>query len=132
MVDLNNFFDDVFNSIDYTLLLIFLGTFIVVANVESTGIPKSLWKMIVGEVPFKSPSSVIGISLFVLFASQFLGNVAIIQMAKPNISPLDDDDKAFAWVLVSFVATIGGNLTLTGSAGIYILHYIIYIYISYI
>lgn len=117
MNDLNLFFDSVFNSIDYTLLLIFLGTFIVVANVESTGIPKSLWKMIVGDVPFKSPSSVIGISLFVLIASQFLGNVAIIQMAKPNISPLGDDDKAFAWVLVSFVATIGGNLTLTGSAG---------------
>ena len=38
-------------------------------------------------------------------------------MAKPNISPLDDEDKKFAWVLISFVATVGGNLTITGSAG---------------
>ena len=29
---------------------------------------------------------------------------------------LDDDDKRYAWAILSFVATIGGNLTITGSA----------------
>jgi len=114
--NLTHFFDEMFNSVDYSLLLIFLGTFIVVANVESTGLPKRMWSQIVGNVPFRSTGSVIGISLFVLLASQFLGNVAIIQMAKPNISSLDDEDKMYAWVLISFVATVGGNLTITGSA----------------
>jgi Na+/H+ antiporter NhaD/arsenite permease-like protein len=114
--NLTHFFDEMFNSVDYSLLLIFLGTFIVVANVESTGLPRKLWSQIVGNVPFRSAGSVIGISLFVLVASQFLGNVAIIQMAKPNISSLDDEDKKYAWVLISFVATVGGNLTITGSA----------------
>ena len=42
-----------------------------------------------------------------------------VQMAKPNISPLGDEDKKYAWVLISFIATIGGNLTLTGSAGMH-------------
>jgi hypothetical protein len=37
-----------FNSIDYSILMIFLGTFVVIANIESTGIPKRLWDNIVG------------------------------------------------------------------------------------
>ena len=40
---INEFLDSLFNSIDYSLLLIFLGLFVVVANLESTGIPKKLW-----------------------------------------------------------------------------------------
>jgi Na+/H+ antiporter NhaD/arsenite permease-like protein len=43
--------------------------------------------------------------------------VAIIQLAKPNVTDLDDATKRFAWAIISFVATVGGNLTITGSAG---------------
>ncbi len=55
-----------------------------VANLDSTGIPKFLWDKIVGDIPFKTVGSVLGISCFVLVASQLLGNVAVVQMAKPN------------------------------------------------
>ena len=72
---------------------------------------------IVGRVPFKSIGSVVGISMFVLISSQLLGNVAVIQLAKPNIEVLDDNSRRFAWAVLSFVATVGGNLTITGSAG---------------
>ena len=74
-------------------------------------------KLIVGNKPFQNASSIVGICTFVLLASQFLGNVAIVQLAKPNISVLNDSSRAFAWAVVSFVATVGGNLTITGSAG---------------
>lgn len=57
-----------------------------------------------------------GISLFVLIASQFLGNVAIVQMAKPNVEILEPLEKKYAWAMISFISTIGGNLTITGSA----------------
>lgn len=78
--NLNEFFEGLFNSIDYSLLLIFLGTFIIVENLASTGIPKYMWSNIVGNKPFKTISSVFGISLFVVVASQCLGNVAVIQV----------------------------------------------------
>jgi len=110
------FFDELFDSIDYSLLIIFLGTFIVVENMDSTGLPKKLWDAIVGDVPFKTAKSVFGISAFVLFSSQFLGNVAVIQIVKPNVDALDDASKRYAWAVLSFVATVGGNLTITGSA----------------
>ncbi len=41
--NLNEFFDALFMSIDYSLLLIFLGLFIVVENMASTGLPKYIW-----------------------------------------------------------------------------------------
>jgi hypothetical protein len=41
--NLNEFFEELFGSIDYALLLIFLGTFIVVENLTSTGIPRRIW-----------------------------------------------------------------------------------------
>mmetsp|Transcript_26293 Transcript_26293/g.44365 ORF Transcript_26293/g.44365 Transcript_26293/m.44365 type:complete len:614 (+) Transcript_26293:352-2193(+) len=113
---MNQFFEELFNSIDYNLLLIFLGLFVVVENLGSTGIPKSIWNKIVGRAPFDTITSVSGISLFVLVASQFLGNVAVCQLIKPNVEVLDDDARRYAWAVISFVATIGGNLTVPGSA----------------
>lgn len=115
--NLNHFFEALFNSIDYSLLIIFLGLFIVVANVDSTGIPAQIWSKIVGKNPFSTAASITGISVFVLITSQFLGNVAVIQLAKPNVESLDDETKRLAWAIISFVATVGGNLTITGSAG---------------
>ena len=76
---------------------------------------------IVGKRPFKTLSSVLGISIFVLIASQLIGNVAVIQLAKPNVEYLPDEDKRFAWARISFVATVGGNLIITGSAGMLLL-----------
>ena len=41
----------------------------------------------------------------------------MIQLAKPNITPMDPAQRKLAWAVLSFVATVGGNLTITGSAG---------------
>lgn len=112
----NEFFECMFSSLDYSLLILFAGLFVVLENIASTGIPRYIWSRIVGETPFKSISSVVGICFFVLLSSQFLGNVPVIQLAKPNVEYLDDADKRYAWAILSFVATIGGNLTITGSA----------------
>lgn len=54
--------------------------------------------------------------MFVLISSQLLGNVAVCQLARPNVEVLDAAEKKYAWAVISFVATIGGNLTITGSA----------------
>jgi Na+/H+ antiporter NhaD/arsenite permease-like protein len=114
--NLQEFFEVLFSSLDYSLLIIFVGLFVTVANMEATGLPKVLWNQIVGNKPFKTFSSIAGISVFVLVVSQFLGNVAVIQLAVPNVTYLDDNSKRLAWSIISFVATVGGNLTITGSA----------------
>lgn len=115
-INTNEFFEELFNSIDYSLLLIFLGLFIVVEHLSSTGIPKTIWDSIVGDRPFDTFGSVFRISVFILVASQFLGNVPVIYLAKPNVEDLGDAEKRYAWAVISYVATVGGNLTITGSA----------------
>jgi Na+/H+ antiporter NhaD/arsenite permease-like protein len=113
---MNQFFEELFDSIDYNLLLIFLGLFVVVENLDSTGIPKRIWQRIVGDTPFDTVASVSAISIFVLIASQFLGNVAVCQLIKPNVEVLDDNAKRYAWAVIAYVATVCGNLTVPGSA----------------
>lgn len=51
---------------------------------------------IVGKVPFDTIISVVGISAFVLITSQLLGNVAVVQLAKPNVIMLADKEKGGA------------------------------------
>eukprot|EP00605_Chrysophyceae_sp_TOSAG23-4_P000362 GSChrysophyteH1.ASY1.ANO1.409.1 assembled CDS len=102
---LEAFFESMFDSIDYNLLFIFGGLFVVVANIESTGAPKRLWDWIAGDKAFQSSGSITGICIFVALASQFLGNVAVCQLVKPYIQPLSDDNRRLAWALVSFVST---------------------------
>ena len=113
---IGEFFEELFASIDYSLLIIFLGTFVVIANIQTTGIPETIWASLAGTKPFQSVKSIVTLSTFVLFSSQLLGNVALIQMAVPGVSALPDQQKRFAWAVLSFVATVGGNLTITGSA----------------
>jgi hypothetical protein len=48
---------------------------------------------IVGKAPFDTIGSVVGVSLFVLITSQLLGNVAVVQLAKPNVEVLSDGAK---------------------------------------
>jgi len=43
MDNLNEFFEALFGAIDYSILIIFLGLFIVVENMSSTGVPKTVW-----------------------------------------------------------------------------------------
>ena len=91
----------------------------------------------VGDRPFETVQSMFGIGVFVLVASQLLGtssmmiaatwiayhdndvagNVAVVQLAQPNVTALGAHQKMVAWSIISFVATIAGNLTITGSAG---------------
>lgn len=92
-----------------------LGTFVVIGNLNSTGIPSSIWNKVAGKTPFKTIRSIVGLTFLVLLTSQVLGNVAIVVMAKPNIVSLPAAQKELAWAIVGFVATVGGNLTITGS-----------------
>jgi hypothetical protein len=110
------FFEEMFDSLDYNLLILFTGLFVVIENISSTGIPAKAWSALAGKTPFRSFGSVVGISAFVLFVSQSLGNVPVIQLARPNCADLADLDKRYAWAVLSYVATVGGNLTITGSA----------------
>jgi Na+/H+ antiporter NhaD/arsenite permease-like protein len=79
-------------------------------------IPKFLWDMIAGRNPFDTIQSIVCISIYTIIGSQLVGNVAVILMAEDEVNDLDDNTQLLAWVLLSWVSTVAGNLTLAGSA----------------
>jgi hypothetical protein len=86
-------------------------------STNSMSLCDHLRNKIVGKVPFRSVASIAGISAFILLTSQLLGNVAVVQLARPNVQELASQEKRFAWAIIAYVSTVGGNLTITGSAG---------------
>ena len=72
MDNLNEFFEALFNAIDYSILIIFLGLFIVVENMSSTGLPKIVWYVeCVGSqllllLPIIQPNQVLVLLLLIL------------------------------------------------------------------
>jgi len=115
---ITRYIEDMFNDLDYNLLIIFTGLFIVAGSFVDTGVPALLWKGVAGsnDTAFKTGSSIFLISLYTTIASQLIGNVAVILMAADNILELDDNTQRFGWLLMAWVSTVAGNFTLAGSA----------------
>jgi len=93
------YIEDLFNDLDYNLIIIFSGLFIVAGSFVRTGLPEVMWNVIAGTggSAFKSGTSVCLISLYTIICSQLIGNVAVIIMASPEIIKLDPDTQKFGW-----------------------------------
>lgn len=110
--------EDMFNDLDYNLIVIFSGLFIVAGSFVRTGIPSAVWDAVAGstKTAFRSGTSLFLISLYTIIASQLIGNVAVIIMASPEMVKLDPDIQKFGWLMLAWVSTVAGNFTLAGSA----------------
>lgn len=108
--------DPLYLELDYNLLIIFIGLFIVSGAFLKTGLPKEIWSLCAGSKPFQTASSIIVLSIYTIIASQLVGNVPVVFLAKEEVQHLDKKAQIFGWLILSFVSTIAGNLTLVGSA----------------
>jgi len=101
-------------EVDYGLLMLFIGQFILIGSFDDTGVPQSFFSATMGscadqmsEVP-----CVYWFVTIVTILSNVASNVPVCQMLAatfPYASPYD-------WMQVSYSATIAGNLTMLGSA----------------
>jgi Na+/H+ antiporter NhaD/arsenite permease-like protein len=81
--------EDLFhNHIDYNLLVIFIGLFIVSGSFLTTHIPRTIWSTLAGPKPFTSFSSVLVLSIYIVGMSQLVGNVPVVYMAKEEVRSL--------------------------------------------
>jgi Na+/H+ antiporter NhaD/arsenite permease-like protein len=108
--------ENLFHQLDYNLLIIFIGLFIISGSFLQTGIPKKVWETFASNQPFQSFSSVFVLSIYIIVASQLVGNVPVVYMAKEEIQNLSQHAQVFGWLVLSWVATVAGNFTLVGSA----------------
>jgi Na+/H+ antiporter NhaD/arsenite permease-like protein len=101
--------EKVYNRIDWPLLVMFAGLFIVVAGIEKVAMtPAAL--AFVGTLHLGDRTV---LSLVTAALSNLVSNVPAVLMLRPFVAALADP--ARAWLVVAMASTLAGNLTLVGS-----------------
>ncbi|MGC8523183.1 MAG: SLC13 family permease, partial [Acidibrevibacterium sp.] len=96
-------------EIDWPLLLMFAGLFIVVAGLQAAFIgPRALAMVATWHLDRTAPLAIV-----VAVLSNIVSNVPAVLVLRPFIDPLADPQHA--WLITAMAATLAGNFTLLGS-----------------
>jgi Na+/H+ antiporter NhaD/arsenite permease-like protein len=99
----------VYAEIDWSLLLMFAGLFIIVAGAErellTSQAVDAVGRLQLGAVPV--------LSIVTAVLSNLVSNVPAVLLLKPFVAVLPDHDRA--WLVVAMASTLAGNFTVLGS-----------------
>ncbi|MGH6864090.1 MAG: SLC13 family permease, partial [Methylocella sp.] len=101
--------DKVYREIDWPLLLMFVGLFIVVTGLETSVLTPET----IAAVSRRALESVPVLSLVTAGLSNLVSNVPAVLVLKPFIAGSSDPQRA--WLVVAMASTLAGNFTLVGS-----------------
>jgi len=99
----------VYREIDWSLLVLFIGLFIVVAGVEKTSLPGDLFRA----AQRFHLERVWVLSAFATLLSNVVSNVPAVLVFKPFIARMGDPVRS--WLALAMSTTLAGNLTILGS-----------------
>lgn len=106
-------------KVSYSLLVFFSGMFITVDGFNETGIPSALWNAV---EPHAHINTVLGVTIFsliVVVLSNVASNVPTVLLLGSRVAASAAGSGASvtkAWLILAWVSTVAGNLTLVGSA----------------
>ena len=99
----------VYAEIDWSLLLMFSGLFIIVAGAQRTlltpDVVAAVGRLHLDQVPV--------LSAVTAALSNLVSNVPAVLMMKPFVAPLPNHD--IAWLTIAMASTLAGNFTMLGS-----------------
>lgn len=100
--------------VDWSILLMFLGIFVWMHGINSTRLPRFIWKGIgLAGADYLNPIIIVIFSVFVVIGSNLFSNVPLTIIVLEQLEPCEDQ---LAMVLMlAWTATLAGNLTLFGS-----------------
>lgn len=99
----------IYQEIDWTLLLMFAGLFIIVASAERTLLTPDL----IADVGRLHLDQVPVLSAVTALLSNLVSNVPAVLVMKPFVAALKEHDTA--WLVVAMASTLAGNFTILGS-----------------
>eukprot|EP00250_Pteridium_aquilinum_P016425 c23098_g1_i1 orf=223-1761(-) len=106
-------------KVSYPLLVFFAGMFIAVDGFNTTGIPSTFWEVVEPHARITNMSGEIVLTLVVIILSNVASNVPTVLLMGTRVAESAATNGASvlkAWLILSWASTIGGNLTLVGSA----------------
>jgi Na+/H+ antiporter NhaD/arsenite permease-like protein len=101
--------EKVYAQIDWSLLVLFVGLFIVVAGVEKTSLAEDLFRFAT-RLGLDRPAV---LSAVAAALSNLVSNVPAVLVFKPFLAHLARPDRA--WLLLAMSSTLAGNLSILGS-----------------
>ena len=101
--------EEIYREIDWPLLVMFVGLFIVIGGLEKTVITPDVTSAI-GRLHLDNSVVLAGVTALL---SNVVSNVPAVLVLKPFIPNLPDPQQA--WLIVAMTATLAGNFTLVGS-----------------
>jgi Na+/H+ antiporter NhaD/arsenite permease-like protein len=99
----------VYNQVDWSLLILFIGLFLIIGAAEASGIARQMLAF----ADRLNLQNVWILSGVIVALSNLVSNVPAVMLLK-GILPQFHDPRQF-WLLLSVVSTLAGNLTITGS-----------------
>ena len=99
----------IYREIDWSLLVLFIGLFIVVAGVEKTSLPGDLFRA----TQRFHLERVSVLSAVAALLSNVVSNVPAVLVFKPFIAHMGDPVRS--WLTLAMSTTLAGNLTILGS-----------------
>ncbi|URD94583.1 Citrate transporter [Musa troglodytarum] len=107
-------------QISYSLLIFFSGMFITVTGFNKTGIPSALWEFVEPYAQIDTVGGVALLSLVILLLSNVASNVPTVLLLGARVAAsaamVSLAEEMRAWLILAWVSTVAGNLSLLGSA----------------
>ncbi|XP_017701309.2 silicon efflux transporter LSI2-like [Phoenix dactylifera] len=107
-------------KVSYSLLIFFCGMFITVDGFNRTGLPSALWNALEPYARINHASGVAVLALVILLLSNFASNVPTVLLLGAQVArsaaAVSPADVTRAWLILAWVSTVAGNLSLLGSA----------------
>ncbi|EXB37333.1 Putative transporter arsB [Morus notabilis] len=108
------------DKVSYSLLLFFCGMFITVDGFNRTGIPSALWNAMEPHARINHAGGVAILAFVILFLSNVASNVPTVLLLGGRVAAsaaaISPGETKRAWLILAWVSTVAGNLSLLGSA----------------
>ncbi|XP_062205347.1 silicon efflux transporter LSI2-like [Phragmites australis] len=107
-------------KVSYSLLIFFCGMFITVDGFNKTGIPNALWELVEPHSRIDSAKGTALLAVVILVLSNVASNVPTVLLLGSRVAAsaaaISPASEKKAWLILAWVSTVAGNLTLLGSA----------------
>ncbi|KAG8083890.1 hypothetical protein GUJ93_ZPchr0010g10218 [Zizania palustris] len=108
------------DKVSYSLLVFFSGMFVTVSGFNKTGLPGAIWNVMAPYSKINHVSGVTVLSVIILLLSNLASNVPTVLLMGDEVAASAATISASAvtrsWLLLAWVSTVAGNLSLLGSA----------------
>ncbi|KAI5017875.1 hypothetical protein ZWY2020_042763 [Hordeum vulgare] len=107
-------------KVSYSLLVFFTGMFVTVSGFNKTGLPGAIWNVMAPYSKISHVSGVTVLSIIIIILSNLASNVPTVLLMGDEVAASAATISAAAvtrsWLLLAWVSTVAGNLSLLGSA----------------